>query len=131
MVTDPIADMLTRIRNALMAGHEKTVVPSSNVKVRIAEILKEEGYISNFKVIKDHRQGMIRIYLKYIAHRKGTILGLRRMSRPGRRMYVAANKVPRVLQGMGTAIISTNKGILTDKDARKEHCGGELLCYVW
>lgn len=131
MVTDPIADFLTIIRNGIMAGHERVNIPASKEKIRITEILKEEGYINNFKVIKDHKQGIIRIYLKYIGPKKNAILGLRRISRPGRRVHVPATTLPRVLRGMGVAIISTNRGILTDAAARKENTGGEVLCYVW
>jgi len=131
MVTDPIADMLTRIRNAIMAGHERVSVPASKEKSRIADILKEEGYISNYKIIKDHKQGVIRIYLKYLGPKKNAIEGLRRISKPGRRIYVAAKELPRVLRGMGVAIVSTNKGILTDNAARQANSGGEVLCYIW
>jgi small subunit ribosomal protein S8 len=131
MVTDPIADFLTIIRNGIMAGHERVNIPASKEKIRITEILKEEGYINNFKVIKDHKQGIIRIYLKYIGSKKNAILGLRRISRPGRRVHVPATNLPRVLRGMGVAIVSTNRGILTDDAARKENTGGEVLCYVW
>lgn len=131
MVTDPIADLLTRLRNAIMAGHERVAIPASKTKTRIAQILKEEGYISDYSVIKDHKQGTIKIQIKYISPKKAAIEGLKRVSRPGRRVYVEATKIPRVLRGMGVAIISTNKGILTDSNARKDNCGGEVLCYVW
>ena len=131
MVTDPIADMLTRVRNGIMAGHDKVGVPASRVKTRIAEILKEEGYISNFKVTKDHKQGEISISLKWVGPRESAITGLKRVSKPGRRIYVRKDDLPRVLGGMGVAIISTSKGIVTDADARKSNSGGEVLCYVW
>lgn len=131
MVNDPIADMLTRIRNGLLAGHEKVEVPASRMKTRIAEILRDSGYINGFKQVKDAKQGMLKVYLKYHAPRQSAIVGLRRVSTPGRRVYVAGQKVPRILRGMGIAIISTNKGILTDAEARKQNCGGEILCYVW
>lgn len=131
MTTDPIADLLTRIRNAIMAGHDRMSIPASNVKIRIAEILKEEGYINNLKVTKDHKQGTMKIYIKYHVPGQATIRGLRRISKPGRRVYVPAGELPRVLRGMGTAIISTNRGILTDVAARRQKCGGEVLCYVW
>ncbi|GMT41624.1 MAG: 30S ribosomal protein S8 [bacterium] len=131
MTTDPVADMLTRIRNAIMAGHDRVNAPASQVKIRMAEILKEEGYINNFKVVKDCKQGTIRIYLKYHAPKQAVIVGLRRISRPGRRVYVAVKEIPRVLRGIGTVIISTNKGILTDSAARSQNCGGEVLCYIW
>ncbi len=131
MSTDPIADFLTRIRNGIMAGHERVTVPASKEKIRITEILKDEGYINNFKVIKDHKQGMIRVYLRYIAPKKSAIMGLKRISKPGRRIHVPASDLPRVLRGMGVAIVSTNRGILTDAAARKANTGGEVLCYVW
>ena len=131
MVTDPIADFLTRLRNGIQAGHERVTVPSSKEKIRITEILKEEGYINNFKVIKDHKQGQIRVYLKYLGPKKNAIMGLRRISTPGRRVHVPVKEIPRVLRGMGVAIVSTNKGILTDVAARRENTGGEVLCYIW
>jgi len=131
MVNDPIADMLTRIRNAILAGHAQVSVPTSKMKFRIAEILRDSGYINSFKMVKESTQGVITMNLKYHGHRENAIVGLRRVSTPGRRMYVKSDEIPRVLRGMGIAIVSTNKGILTDADARKEKCGGELLCYVW
>ncbi|MGQ9630324.1 MAG: 30S ribosomal protein S8 [bacterium] len=131
MYTDPIADMLTRIRNANRVYHEKVDVPASSEKLRIAEILKEEGFISNYKRIEDGKQGIIRIYLKYGPNRERVITGLERVSKPGLRQYVRWNKVPRVFGGMGVAIISTSKGILTDRECKKLRVGGELLCRVW
>jgi small subunit ribosomal protein S8 len=131
MVTDPIADMLARIRNASGAEHEKVDIPASRLKVRIAEILKEEGFIKNFRLIEDRRQGVLRIYLKYGPGQERVISGLRRVSRPGRRLYVGAERVPSVLGGMGVAILSTPRGVLTDRDSRKVRVGGEVLCYVW
>lgn len=131
MITDPIADFLTIIRNGIMAGHERVNIPASKEKIRITEILKEEGYINNFKVIKDHKQGAIKIYLKYIGPKKNAILGLKRVSKPGRRVHLPAKELPRVLRGMGIAIVSTNRGILTDAAAREANSGGEVLCYVW
>ncbi len=131
MTTDPIADLLTRIRNAVMAGHERMSVPTSKMKIRIAEILKDEGYINNFKVTKDNKQGIMKIYIRYHAPGQAVIRGLRRISKPGRRVYVPAGELPRVLRGMGTAIVSTNKGVLTDVAARRQKCGGEVLCYIW
>jgi small subunit ribosomal protein S8 len=131
MVTDPIADMLTRIRNGSGAEHEKVDIPASRLKVRIAEILKDEGFIKNFRLIEDRRQGVLRIYLKYGPGQERVISGLRRVSRPGRRLYVAADRVPSVLGGMGVAILSTPRGVLTDRDSRKVKVGGEVLCYVW
>ncbi len=131
MVTDPIADMLTRIRNSIMAKHDKLEIPSSRVKIRLAEIMKEEGYIGGFKLIKDHKQGVIRVYLKWDSSKKPAITGLKRMSKPGRRVYSSAADLPRVLRGLGIAIISSSKGIVTDAVARKEKTGGEVLCYIW
>jgi small subunit ribosomal protein S8 len=131
MVTDPIADMLARIRNGYMAEHEKVDIPSSKLKVRIAEILKDEGFIKNFRLIEDKWQGMLRVYLKYGPGQERVISGLRRVSKPGRRRYVAADGVPSVLGGMGVAILSTPRGVLTDRETRKAKVGGEVLCYVW
>ncbi len=132
VMTDPLADMLTRIRNANKAKHEKVDVPASNLKAQIARILKEEGYIKNYKLIKDGRQGILRIYLKYEGDRKNPVIsGLMTISRPGLRRYVKKEEIPQVLRGLGTAILSTSKGVLTDKEARKLNVGGELLCTVW
>ncbi len=131
MVTDPIADLLTRIRNGSMAEHEKVDVPASKLKVRVAEILKEEGFIKNYRVVEDTRQGVLRVYLKYGPGQERVITGLRRVSKPGRRLYVSAGKVPSVLGGMGVAILSTPRGVLTDRESRKAGVGGEVLCYVW
>ena len=131
MVTDPIADMLTRIRNGSMAEHEKVDIPASKLKARVAEILKDEGFIKNFRLIEDKRQGVLRVYLKYGAGQERVITGIRRVSKPGRRLYVAADKVPSVLGGMGVAILSTPRGVLTDRESRKAKVGGEVLCYVW
>jgi small subunit ribosomal protein S8 len=131
MVSDPIADMLARIRNGSLAEHEKVDIPASRLKVRLAEILRDEGFIKNFRVIEDQRQGVLRVYLKYGTGQERVITGLRRVSRPGRRLYVAADRVPTVLGGMGVAILSTPRGLLTDRDSRKANVGGEVLCYVW
>lgn len=131
MVTDPIADMLARIRNGCMAEHEKVDIPASRLKVRIAEILKDEGFIKNYRLIEDKRQGVLRVYLKYGPGQERVISGLRRVSKPGRRLYVPADRVPSVLGGMGVAILSTPRGVLTDRDSRKAKVGGEVLCYVW
>jgi len=131
MVTDPVADMLTRIRNASKAEHEKVDIPASKLKIRVAELLKAEGFIKNFRFITDQRQGMLRVYLKYGAGDEKIIAGLVRISTPGRRVYVTAEKVPSVLGGMGVAILSTSRGVLTDREARKQKLGGEVLCYVW
>lgn len=132
-MTDLIADMLTRIRNAIMVGHEKVDVLSCKVNNEIVLILKDEGYVVNFKtIIKDNRQGILRIYLKYDEDGKTNVIqGLKRISKPGRRVYVNKESIPRVLNGIGTAILSTNKGVLTDKNSRRLGVGGEVLCYVW
>ncbi len=130
-VTDPIADLLARIRNCSMAEHEKVDIPASKLKIRIAELLKEEGFIKNFRVIEDRKQGILRVYLKYGPGQERVITGLRRVSKPGRRLYVAADKIPSVLGGMGVAILSTPRGVLADREARRLRVGGEVLCYVW
>jgi small subunit ribosomal protein S8 len=130
-VTDPIADMLARIRNCSLAEHEKVDIPASKLKVRIAELLKEEGFIKNFRVIEDRKQGTLRVYLKYGPGQERVITGLRRVSKPGRRLYVGAAKIPSVLGGMGVAILSTPRGVLPDREARRLRVGGEVLCYVW
>ena len=129
-ITDPIADMLTRIRNANTAKHPTVDVPASNMKKAIAQILLEEGYIKNFQLIDDGTQGVIRITLKYNGSEK-VISGLRRVSKPGLRVYAGADELPRVLRGLGTAIVSTSKGVMTDKKAREAHVGGEVLAFVW
>ena len=129
-ITDPIADMLTRIRNANDARHETVDVPASKLKISIAKILQEEGYIKSYQVIEDNYQGIIRITLKYLGKEK-VITGLRRVSKPGLRMYAGAEDLPKVLRGQGIAIISTSKGVMTDKEARKQHVGGEVLAFVW
>ncbi|HEX7477751.1 MAG TPA: 30S ribosomal protein S8 [Polyangiales bacterium] len=130
MNTDPVADMLARIRNALLARHESVEMPHSKLKVHIAEILKQEGYISDFSVQQEER-AQLRVQLKYGRDRIPAIAGLRRASRPGRRLYVRHTAIPSVLNGMGISIISTSHGVLTDRDARKQNIGGELLCEVW
>ncbi|WP_295635645.1 30S ribosomal protein S8 [uncultured Intestinimonas sp.] len=130
-ITDPIADMLTRIRNANSAKHETVDVPASNMKKAIAQILLEEGYIKNFQLIDDGTQGVIRITLKYNANKEKVITGLRRVSKPGLRVYAGADELPRVLRGLGIAIVSTSKGVMTDKAARAQHVGGEVLAFVW
>ena len=129
-ITDPIADMLTRIRNANNAKHDTVDVPASNMKKSIAQILLDEGYIKNFQIIDDGTQGVIRITLKYNGKDK-VISGLRRVSKPGLRVYVGADELPRVLRGLGIAIVSTSKGVMTDKAARANHVGGEVLAFVW
>lgn len=130
-MTDPIADMLTRIRNANKANHTKVSLPSSNEKKAIAQILLDEGFISGFDVEEDGKQGILTIDLKVTESGEKVITGLRRISKPGLRVYVKANEVPKVLDGLGTAIISTSKGLLTDRAARSENVGGEVICYVW
>ncbi len=130
-ITDPIADMLTRIRNANSAKHDTVDVPASNMKKAIAQILLEEGYIKNFQLIDDGTQGVIRITLKYNANKEKVITGLRRVSKPGLRVYAGADELPRVLRGLGIAIVSTSKGVMTDKAARAQHVGGEVLAFVW
>lgn len=129
-LTDPIADMLTRIRNANAVMHEKVDMPHSNLKEKLAEILKEEGFISNFKVVTDGNKKNIRVYLKYVGKER-VIKGIKRISTPGRRVYSGVEDMPRVLSGLGIAIVSTSKGIVTDKVARKEKMGGEILAFVW
>lgn len=131
MMTDPIADMLTRIRNASRTKLEKVDIPSSKIKVEIAKILKDEGYVKNVKLVKDRKQGMIRVYLKYSDDELPIIQGIKRISRPGRRTYVACDSIPRVLRGLGVAILSTPKGIQTGKQAKKDNVGGEVICHVW
>ena len=130
-MTDPIADMLTRIRNANVVKHETVDVPASNMKKELSRILLEEGFIRGYDVIEDGKQGIIRIQLKYGQTGERVISGLKRISKPGMRVYADKHEVPRVLIGLGISIISTSKGILTDKQARKENVGGEVICYVW
>ncbi len=130
-ITDPIADMLTRIRNAGSARHETVDIPNSKMKKAIAEILLEEGYIKSFQLIDDGTQGVIRVTLKYLPGKEKAIQGLRRVSKPGLRVYAGADELPQVLRGLGIAIISTSKGIMTDKKARTQHVGGEVLAFVW
>ena len=131
VMTDPIADMLTRIRNGIIAKHETVDIPASNIKRDIARILLEEGYIKGYDVIEDGKQGLIRVALKYGKDGQKVILGLKRISKPGLRVYADKNTVPKVLNGLGISIISTSKGILTDKQARELGVGGEVVCYVW
>jgi len=128
--TDPIADFLTRIRNAIHAGYKRVDIPASNLKTAIAKTLVEQKYINEFSIIPDNKQGILRISLKY-NDGQSAITGLQKVSVPGRRKYVPANEIPRVLNGLGIAILSTSKGILTDKQARELHIGGEVLCYIW
>lgn len=130
-ITDPIADMLTRIRNANTAKHETVDIPASNMKKAIAEILNEEGYIKGYQIIEDSNQGVIRVTLKYSQNKEKVISGIKRVSKPGLRIYAGADELPRVLKGLGIAIVSTSKGIMTDKKARAQHVGGEVLAFVW
>jgi len=130
-ITDPVADMLTRIRNANSAKHDTVDIPASNMKKAIAQILLDEGYIKNFQIIDDAKQGVIRIQLKYGAGKSKIIQGLRRVSKPGLRYYADVENMPRVMKGLGVAIVSTSKGVMTDKKARKENVGGEVLAFVW
>ncbi|WP_240377795.1 30S ribosomal protein S8 [Bacillus piscicola] len=131
VVTDPIADMLTRIRNANTVRHEKLELPASNLKKELAEILKKEGFIRDVESIDDNKQGIIRIFLKYGVDNERVITGLKRISKPGLRVYARADELPRVLGGLGIAVISTSKGVMTDKEARKQQVGGEVLAYIW
>ena len=130
-ITDPVADMLTRIRNANNAKHETVDVPASNMKKSIAQILLDEGYIKAFQIVEDGTQGIIRITLKYNAGKEKVISGLRRVSKPGLRVYVGADELPQVLRGLGIAIVSTSKGVMIDKAARAAHVGGEVLAFIW
>jgi len=130
-MSDPIADMLTRVRNAGKAKFESADLPGSKIKVEIAKVLKSEGFIRNFKFVSDEKQGILRVYLKYGSDHRHTIFGIQRISKPSRRVYVKGNNISPVLNGLGIAILSTSKGVMTDKVARKENIGGELLCHVW
>ena len=131
MTTDPIADMLTRIRNAALARHDFTLVPASSVKLAIAKILREEGFIQDYEVLKGKPQRMIKIYLRYTEGNGSVITGLKRISKPGLRVYTQRKEIPRVMGGLGIAIISTPKGVLTGQEAWRQGVGGELLCYIW
>jgi small subunit ribosomal protein S8 len=130
-ITDPIADMLTRIRNANSAKHETVDIPASNMKKAIAQILLDEGYIASYKIIEDEKQGVIRVTLKYGENKTQVITGLRRVSKPGLRIYSNVEEMPKVMKGLGIAIVSTSKGIMTDREARKLNVGGEVLAFVW
>ena len=130
-ITDPIADMLTRIRNANNAKHESVEIPASNMKKQIAQILVDEGYIKSFNVIDDGKQDVIKVFLKYGPNKSKVLQGLKRISKPGLRMYVGKEEIPQVMRGLGVAIVSTSKGMMTDKAARKENVGGDVLAFVW
>ncbi|MDJ0914212.1 MAG: 30S ribosomal protein S8 [Desulfobacterales bacterium] len=130
-MSDPIADLLTRIRNGVKAKFNSVDIPGSKLKIEIARVLKEEGYIRNYKFIKDSKQGILRVYLKYSQAQEPVLYGLKRISKPSRRVYVRSKEIKPVLSGMGVAILSTSKGIMTDKHARKENVGGEVLCNIW
>ncbi len=130
-VTDPIADMLTRIRNALMARHETALVPASRMKIAIARILKEEGFIRDFEILKDSPQKTLKIYLSYTGKKEPVLTGIKRVSKPGLRVYAKSLEMPRVLGGLGVAIVSTPRGIMTAQQARRLNVGGEVICYVW
>lgn len=130
-MTDPIADMLTRIRNASAANHPFVDIPGSKLKIELARIFKEEGYIRDYELISDNKQGVIRAYLRYGPHKEKVITGIRRISKPGRRIYARKDQVPKVLGGLGVAVLSTSQGVMSDKEARKRGVGGEVLCYIW
>lgn len=130
-MTDPVADMLTRLRNAAKARFNSVDIPGSKMKIDIAKILKDEGYIRNYKFIKDGKQGILRIYLKYGAGQESVVFGLNRVSRPSRRVYVKSKDIKPVYNGLGTAILSTSRGVMTDRKARKENIGGEIICNIW
>jgi len=130
-MSDPIADMLTRIRNAIMASYDTVDIPGSKLKVNIAKILKSEGFIKNYKVISDKKQGVIRVFLKYDEHGESVIEGLKRLSKPSQRVYARNDRIPKVFNGFGVNILSTSKGVMTDREARKIGVGGEILCSVW
>ncbi|HCN61706.1 MULTISPECIES: 30S ribosomal protein S8 [Mammaliicoccus] len=130
-MSDPIADMLTRVRNANMVRHEKLELPASNIKKEIAEILKKEGFVKSVEYIEDDKQGVIRMFLKYGQNNERVITGLKRISKPGLRVYAKADELPKVLNGLGVALVSTSEGVLTDKDARQRGIGGEVLAYIW
>lgn len=131
VMTDPIADMLTRIRNANQMRHENVTVPASTLKINILKVLKEEGFIADYELVKDEKQGLVTIALKYTSENERVIKGLKRISKPGLKVYAQVDELPRVLNGLGIAIISTSKGVMTDRDARKQNLGGEVLAYVW
>ncbi len=130
-MTDPISDLLTRIRNAIQAKHDKVEMPASNIKANIARILKEEGYITNYKVFKDKKQGILKLHLKYDENKVAAIEGLKRLSKPSLRRYSGKGEIPMTLNGYGVTVVSTSKGVITDRTARKANVGGEILCQIW
>lgn len=130
-MTDPVSDMLTRVRNASQALHDRVEVPASKIKVELARVLHEEGFIRSYRILEDNKQGIIRIYLKYSETEERVISGIKRISKPGRRVYVNKSLLPRVLGGLGVAVISTSQGVMTDRTCRKSNVGGEVLCHVW
>jgi len=130
-MSDPVADFLTRIRNAGTVYHDKVEVPASNTKKALAELMKKEGYIKDYELMEDNKQGVLKIYLKYGPNRERVISGLKRISRPGLRVYAKKDQIPKVLGGLGVAVISTSKGIMPDRQARREGLGGEVICYIW
>ena len=131
VVNDPIADMLTRIRNAQIARHDSVTIPASNMKKAIAKILLDEGYIKSVEMVADGLQGALKVTLKYLEKKQPVIIGLKRISKPGLRVYATCEELPKVLGGLGIAIVSTSRGLMTDRQARKENIGGEVLCYIW
>ena len=131
MLSDPLADMLTRIRNAGKAKHKSVDIPGARIKVALADLMKREGYIKNYKFIKDNKQGFLRVFLKYDANDRHVIYGLERVSKPSRRVYVAKDEIRPVLNGLGVSVLSTSRGIMTDRQAKKENIGGEVLCNIW
>jgi len=130
-MTDPLADMLTRIRNAYRAGHDKVEVPSSRLKMGVSKVLKKEGFIKNYKLIQDNKQGLLRIYLKYSDEDQPVIKGIKRVSKPGRRVYAGYDNIPLIRGGFGVSVMSTSKGVVSDKEAASKKIGGEVLCQVW
>jgi len=130
-LTDPIANMLTNIRNALQAKHESVDIPASKVNERVLQIFKDTGYIEDYRLMKNNVQGTLKVYLKYTEDKRPAIIGIKRISKPGLRVYKRYDQVPRVLNGLGTAVISTSKGVIDDKEARRQKVGGEIVCYIW
>ena len=130
-LSDPISNLLTNIRNAAHARKETVDIPASKLSQKILEIFKTDGYIEDFRVVKDNKQGMLKVYLKYEKNKTSTIIGIKRISRPGLRVYAKGDRIPKVINGLGTAVVSTSRGVMTDREARKSKMGGEVLCYIW